>query len=204
MPAIFPPTSLTRHHRELYRPPIDHKEEVEFLTNGESAMERVQTRSRGFTLIELLITLAILSLIAGSLTPALLHAARQKRTVADIRNTGTAMFSWLTDQVGAAAAGQAMTLVDVRDYPPIEAPDLATILVSSYLQELPILDGWENPYEYYLNVEQPLERNVMAIRSPGRDGLWEANGYTVTKFDPSDSDQDILWADGFFVRWPQK
>jgi hypothetical protein len=23
-------------------------------------------------------------------------------------------------------------------------------------------------------------------------------------FDPTDRDQDIVWADGFFVRWPQK
>ena len=28
--------------------------------------------------------------------------------------------------------------------------------------------------------------------------------YTVTSFDPTDYDQDIVWADGFFVRWPQK
>ena len=30
----------------------------------------------------------------------------QKRTIADLRNVGTAMFAWLTDQVGAGAAGQ--------------------------------------------------------------------------------------------------
>jgi len=184
-------------------------------------MKRVQTRSGGFTLTELLIVLAILGLIAGSLTPTLLHAVgqaprqraedpeaddsvREKRTVAKIRNTGTSMLAWLTDQVSAAAAGQATTLVDLRDYPPIEAPDLATILVPEYLGELPSLDGWENPYEYYLNVAQPLERTVMAIRGPGRDGVWEEDSYTATRFDPGDYDQDIVWADGYFVRWPQK
>jgi hypothetical protein len=26
----------------------------------------------------------------------------------------------------------------------------------------------------------------------------------VTAFDPTDYDRDIVWADGFMVRWPQK
>ncbi len=38
-----------------------------------------------------------------------MQKAKQKRTMADMRITGTAMFSWLSDQVGAAAAGAAST-----------------------------------------------------------------------------------------------
>src|SRR5262245_46350922 len=50
--------------------------------------------------------------------------AAQRRTVADLRNVGTAMFSWLTDQVGAAAAGQSQTsgeskIISLSQYPPI-------------------------------------------------------------------------------------
>ena len=93
---------------------------------------------------------------------------------------------------------------DLADYPAISSADLATILVPSYIQEVPELDGWESPYEYYLNVANPLAQQVMAIRSPGRDGRFSSDAYTVGSFDPESSDEDIVWADGFFVRWPQK
>ena len=130
----------------------------------------------------------------------------QKRTVADIRNTGTAMFSWLTDQVGAAAAGQSQmpNPVDLGDYAEITSADLTTILVPTYMQEVPELDGWDSPYEYYLNVENPLAPQVMGIRSAGKNGAFSDNAYTITSFDPASFDEDIVWADGFFVRWPQK
>src|SRR3954447_21264732 len=79
-------------------------------------LNRLRSRQKGFTLIELLIVVAIIGIIAALLIPNFLDAlqkAKQKRTVADMRNTGTAMFSWLTDQVGAAAAGQTATEVDL-------------------------------------------------------------------------------------------
>ena len=66
-----------------------------------------------------MIVIAIIGILASLLIPNLLDAlqkAKQKRTLADMRITGTAMFSWLTDQVGAAAAGAAATNVDLADY----------------------------------------------------------------------------------------
>lgn len=132
----------------------------------------------------------------------------QKRTVRDIRNTGTAMFSWLTDQLGAAAAGKSQTeppstLVELKHYPLVSRKELEKLLVPQYMQRVPERDGWGHPYEYYLNVEDPLAPQVMSIRSPGRDGEFSAAGYTVGPFDPGDFDEDVVWSDGFFVRWPQ-
>lgn len=140
--------------------------------------------------------------------PAANDADAQKRTVSQIRNVGTAMFSWLTDQVGAAAAGQSQMPDDkhllLDSYPPISHDELKEILVPMYMQKVPEKDGWGNPYEYFLNVENPLEPNVMTIRSAGRDGRFSGTYYTLTSFDPDDLDEDIVWSDGFFVRWPQR
>jgi hypothetical protein len=82
---------------------------------------------------------------------------------------------------------------------------MASILTPQYLQDIPTLDGWKHDYEYYLNTANPLAQNVMAVRSFGRNGTNDGGpSYTVTSFEPTNYDQDIVWADGFFVRWPQK
>jgi len=132
----------------------------------------------------------------------------QKRTVADIRNTGTAMFSWLTDQVGAGAAGQSQTekgtqTVSLTQYSPISHEELEKLLVPEYIQAIPKTDGWGHPYEFYLNVEDPLAQQVLGIRSPGRDGEYSSTDYVVGPFTPESFDEDIVWTDGFFLRWPQ-
>jgi type II secretion system protein G len=172
-------------------------------------MRRETGGQKGFTLIELLIVIAIIGLIAAMLIPNLLDAmqkTKQKRTMADMRITGTALFSWLTDEVGAAAAGQVNSNVVLASYgTPKSMAVLESLLVPQYLQVVPSRDGWKFPYEYYIKTEDPHARQVMLIRSRGRNNVPEGtNDYSVTSFDPTDYDQDIVWADGFMVRWPQK
>ncbi|HWM90419.1 MAG TPA: prepilin-type N-terminal cleavage/methylation domain-containing protein [Thermoanaerobaculia bacterium] len=173
-------------------------------------MRRVTAGQKGFTLIELLIVIAIIGIIASMLIPNMLDAmnkAKQKRTIADVRITGTAMFSWLTDQVGAAAAGQSNSNVVLSSYgSPKPIATLESLLSPQYLQVVPPIDGWKFPYEYYLKEGARVhERQVMLIRSRGRNNSFDSSSeYTVTSFDATDYDEDIVWADGFMVRWPQK
>jgi hypothetical protein len=143
---------------------------------------------------------------------------QQKRTVADIRNVGTALFSWLTDQV-ADAEGTAQDdvqtgpcgeevreckIVDMEQVPVISREDLIQILVPTYIQEVPEKDAWGNPYEYRLETKKILNQRVMSIRSPGRDGVFSGDRYDVDGFAPSQESEDLVWVDGFFARWPER
>jgi len=124
----------------------------------------------------------------------------QEVTIKRIRDLGTAVMSWFTDAVSAAEGRQ----VDVADYSAISHGALVNLLVPLYTSDVPAKDGWGHRFEFFLPLDNQglLASSVMLIRSPGREGIFDHDVYLAGAFADDAFDEDIVWADGYFVRWP--
>lgn len=166
-----------------------------------------RSQKKGFTAVELIVIVTIVGLIFIVLLPFYLDSlekAKQRTTMANINSIGKAMMNWLTDQAGAAAAGASTTdKMDLSDFEGVTQEEMDAIMVPVYLAHVPGKDGWGSELDYYMKLLNFNDANALAIRSPGRVGVFDGDTYTMAPFVSTDYEQDIVWADGLFVRWPQ-
>lgn len=146
-------------------------------------------------MIELLIVIAIISILAAIAIPNLLNAiqrGRQKRTMSDMRALATAIEAYNVDNstyppAACANANWATAGGTVADTG-------FTALTPTYIAEPPRRDGWRRNFLYYVDNVR-FEYN---IRSLGRNGTADSVSCgTTTNFD-----DDIVYASGAFVQWP--
>lgn len=168
-------------------------------------------RQGGFSIIELVLVILIIGLIASIMIPNLidaLHKAKQRRTMGELRLIGTAWMSWLTDNAGATSAG-AQQRYQVTGFNALTYEQIYGYLHPSdtffYMQAIPEKDAWGSSLTYYHN-SNTLSDQQLLLCAAARDNIYETcDGSTdipVGPFVATNFDADIVWADGFLVRWP--
>ena len=144
----------------------------------------------GFTLIELLIVVAIIGIVAAIAIPNLLTAvqkSKQKATMGDLKTIGTAVESYVTDNILAPSALTNAGFGGNRGF---------------HIKNFPETDAWGNTWHYARNTSI---RDLYSVCSPGRDGIFagffQEGSYITNSL--ADFGEDIIFSIGIFVYGPK-
>lgn len=141
-----------------------------------------------------LLLVAFIGIVAAIAVPNVITAqqrAKQKRTIADLRTTGTAIEMFVTDK---------------NDYPQISSmyvAELEKALVPAYIKALPTVDGWGTALRYECWPRGKCEH--YAVGSAGADREFEHESLEDYAQDTQTGnfDADIVWMDGELVQHPE-
>ena len=142
----------------------------------------VKSSSSGFSIVELLVVVVVIGVIAAIAIPTMINGldrGRQKRTMADLRTIGAAIQSYVVDNDLYPTAANVV--------------GLASTLHGDYIERMPLEDAWGNGF-VYLGAA-----TGYTVGSPGKDG---GTSLLVVGGSTGDFDDDIVYANGSFVQWP--
>ncbi len=144
----------------------------------DSATRRTR-RHAGFTIIELVVVIAIIGVLmgaAGLALPRILSGAKVDTTKNDLQTLANGL------QIYNTRTGQ---------YPP---PGTLQPLLSEGIVSKPsdIEDAWNNPIEFYTNVDYNGQTVAWMLVSLGENGQYDGPG----------AGDDIILADGFDIEAP--